>query len=377
MVNKENSDLLSQGGFGCIYYPGIDCSGDKLNNNNYVTKIQVKNYSAENEIYIGNLIKSIENYQNFFLPIINSCPIHANKVKNDVINECEPIQNKDEFVLMKMKYVKSVSFYDILSDNNIDSKIIIKKMVNSYIHLLKSLNLLQKKQIIHYDLKADNILIEKNSETPIIIDFGISFNMNKVDFNNLNNFFYIYAPDYYLWSIDIHIINFLVNEVDDDNYVVSREVFDEIITDIISHSTQLKMFSDNFKQDYKKKCLLYGDSIINKTKPDILKLLIKRENYNTWDNFSLSCIFLNYINHAFNNKFPDSTFLTEFSQILCINISPDPKERLSIKDTISKTKVLISNIKKNDIDAITKSININPEHMKNEYNKSKLERTHR
>lgn len=377
MVNKENSDLLSQGGFGCIYYPGIDCSGDKLNNNNYVTKIQVKNYSAENEIYIGNLIKSIDNYQNFFLPIINSCPINANKVKNDVINECEPIQNKDEFVLMKMKYIKSVSFYDILSDNNIDSKIIIKKMVNSYIHLLKSLNLLQKKQIIHYDLKGDNILIEKNSETPIIIDFGISFNMNKVDFNNLNKFFYIYAPDYYLWSIDIHIINFLVNEVDDDSYVITREVFDEIITDIISYSIHLKMFSDNFKQDYKEKCLLYGDSIINKTKPDILKLLIKRENYNTWDNYSLSCIFLNYINHAFNNKFPESNFLTKFSQLLCINISPDPKERLPIKDTISKAKTLISNIKKNDIDVITKSININPEHMKNEYDKSKLERTHR
>ena len=35
------SKLLSKGGFGCVYYPGIDCSGDVDDDStHYVTKLQ-------------------------------------------------------------------------------------------------------------------------------------------------------------------------------------------------------------------------------------------------------------------------------------------------------------------------------------------------
>ena len=34
------SKLLSQGGFGCIYYPGLKCNGKSEYNKNVVSKLQ-------------------------------------------------------------------------------------------------------------------------------------------------------------------------------------------------------------------------------------------------------------------------------------------------------------------------------------------------
>ena len=82
MVNQSN--LLSQGGFGCIYYPGIDCNGNNLKNKKFVSKLQVKNISSDNEIEIGNEIKKIKKYYQFFLPIIENCPISANKISGNI-----------------------------------------------------------------------------------------------------------------------------------------------------------------------------------------------------------------------------------------------------------------------------------------------------
>ena len=56
----KQSNLLSQGGFGCVYYPGIDCKGSVLTNKKFASKLQVKNSSSDNEIAIGNEIKKIK-----------------------------------------------------------------------------------------------------------------------------------------------------------------------------------------------------------------------------------------------------------------------------------------------------------------------------
>ena len=64
------SKLLSQGGFGCVYYPGISCDGRTEKDPNIVTKLQRMDFNAQNEIDIGSKIKEIPNYQLFYIPII-------------------------------------------------------------------------------------------------------------------------------------------------------------------------------------------------------------------------------------------------------------------------------------------------------------------
>ena len=64
------SNLLSQGGFGCVYYPGLKCDNEdeskKETNKNFVTKLQKRNFTSNNELNIGLTIKKNKYYEFFF-----------------------------------------------------------------------------------------------------------------------------------------------------------------------------------------------------------------------------------------------------------------------------------------------------------------------
>ena len=196
--------------------------------------------------------------------------------------------------------------------------------------------------------------------------------MKHLDFDHLHRFFYVYATDYYIWSFDIRLISFLVNEVDSDNYIITKEVFKEITDSIVDNNKAMALFSSSFIEKYKKKCMYYGVSMIGKDKATVLRQLLRKECYQTWDNYSLSCIFLNFIQHAFKNEFPDSDFLIKFSQILCVNISPDPEDRFTIEETINRANSILRNSQVDDLNSLAGSMKINTKYMIEELNKSKV-----
>ena len=72
---------------------------------------------------------------------------------------------------------------------------------------------------------------------------------------------------------------------------------------------------------------------------DKINKLLK--GYSSWDNYALSALYLRIIANFFENRFPDSLFLTKFTQLLLQNLSPDPKERLSFDDTIKSFNDLL------------------------------------
>ena len=105
------SQLLSQGGFGCVYHPGIKCNGN-TDKKKYVSKLQINDYTAVNEVQIGKVIKTISNYKLFFLPIIDYCKINATELDSELIQKCNTLHEKTDLVLMKMNYMKNKSFFD-------------------------------------------------------------------------------------------------------------------------------------------------------------------------------------------------------------------------------------------------------------------------
>ena len=56
-MNKDGGAFLSEGGFGCVFYPEINCKGKDTNNKQYISKIVEKDYYSENEIKIGTIIQ--------------------------------------------------------------------------------------------------------------------------------------------------------------------------------------------------------------------------------------------------------------------------------------------------------------------------------
>ena len=54
--------LISQGGFGCVFYPSIQCDKKSPSNKKMVSKIQKNNAFSKKEIDIGELIMKIHFY---------------------------------------------------------------------------------------------------------------------------------------------------------------------------------------------------------------------------------------------------------------------------------------------------------------------------
>ena len=351
------SELLSQGGYGCVYYPALTCSGKSESSKKHVSKLQRKDWAAQNEIEIGNKIITIPNYELYFLPITSSCDIKMSSVDDKLLKDCRVVQKKpdSDFVLMKMDYLENISFTNYLKSSGESNAHLLLKVIESYKNLASSLGLLADNDIVHHDLKIDNILIGADDNLPIIIDFGISLNFSNVtvDDERLNDFFYVHAADYYPWPLDVHIINYIVQVRSDSDYgPIVYEELKEIALDYCNGNQALNIFSADFLKAYKEKCFVYIKSLTGLRNSELLKILFK--NYKTWDIYSLSIIYLKLIGYIFDNKFPHTKFLADFVELNLINISPNPNERLECKESVNYINNIIS--KENSLHDLSKTI---------------------
>ena len=139
--------MISEGGFGCIFSPYVTCKGKATKDYEYISKIQIKNFSAENEIEIGKKIRSIHHYYYYFVPALYHCDINVSEFKNTDIDKCRFIKRnkKAPFVLLKMIFIGYKRQYISYSDyiiQKINNREILLNLIDSYQHLLGALGLL-------------------------------------------------------------------------------------------------------------------------------------------------------------------------------------------------------------------------------------------
>ena len=80
---RQESKVINQGGFGCIFYPSLPCKKERLvlnKSKEYVSKLVEKNFSSKNEIDIGEIIKKIPFYSLYYVPILEHCSASLSKV---------------------------------------------------------------------------------------------------------------------------------------------------------------------------------------------------------------------------------------------------------------------------------------------------------
>lgn len=332
------SQLLSQGGFGCVYYPGIKCNGKTDPRTNVVTKLQKMDFNASNEIKIGEMIKKIQYYKLFYLPVISSCPVNLRSINKDVISKCEVVADSDDlkYVLMSIPYISNYPFFSVLLDNkqgknNLEKKHIFLNLTETYKYLLDSIDKLVKNKIVHFDLKADNILYNTITTDPQIIDFGISLPIDKLTDENIPEYFYVYGPDYYIWPLEVHVINFIINETNDK---LTEKDAEKIAKEYTEANNALKVFSSDFINMYKSACVKEIKKYVGENRKEVVYKLI--DFYKTWDNYSLSVLYLKTFEYIFSKGFERNSLIILFSQILTLNINPDPLKRLSINETREK-----------------------------------------
>lgn len=329
------STLLSQGGFGCVYYPGINCSGKSDKDKKTVTKIQARDFNADNEIYIGKIITSIPSYKKYFIPVITSCPIDIRKIDNKIIGDCKVINNPNsiDYLLMSLDYIENKSLesaFVISSSKDIKRKSF-AMILGMYKYLMYGIDLLSQERIVHFDLKIENLLFSNKKNLPLIIDFGLSIPMSKLNADTMKKYFYIYAPEYYVWPLEVHVICFLLHQTDGN---LTMDNITTISTIFTTANEGLRFFSEDFRRRYLSSCIYQLKQYVDIDRNKVIEALLKK--CYTWDGYALSILFFVIFNNIFRGGFHYNKMFIFLIELFVINISPNAALRLSAKESIKE-----------------------------------------
>jgi len=179
----EYNDLIGKGSFGCTYKPPLKCI-DKPNLNKKHDEDAMKFMKNDDytkwEKFISEIINRIDPNHEYFIALSeDQCTIDIVKEKEE-IDKCMNYRRstvKNEFIGFFIKYGGiTLDKYLTLNKNNYYDTFKIM------LHLLKGLSILHKNNIIHRDLKGNNIVIGSDNISRII-DFGLAKIIDKSDEN--------------------------------------------------------------------------------------------------------------------------------------------------------------------------------------------------
>ena len=335
--NLYGGALLDEGGYGCVFHPALNNKGEDMKTDKLVSKLQRFDQSAINELEISKIVSNIEGFKNHYAPVIKYSNVNISKIKTDNLKNCSLISNEkiNKLINMKMEYVNGIAFINYLIENKDNNKFI-NSIIQSYIHLLKGFNILLNNNIVHFDVKGDNILFAEDKELPIIIDFGLSIDFNillnsPITTKLLKKYFYVFAPDYYIWPLEVHYLCYLLKI----NMFPNDSEIKQIAKVVTKYNIAItKNFSPEFQKKYEELC--YNQLIVYKNTSKSLNKIVQEilRHYKTWDNYGLSMLFLNFFKYfKSENGYIKNDFITFFSELLLKNIHPDPDKRLDIVKT--------------------------------------------
>lgn len=323
---KKEFKLINNGAVGCIFRPNLTCSGN-LGSLKYITKIQKNKRTIKHELRISDKVKKIRGYTRFFAPVLKYCPVHIKKDIANNLKKCEIFENESinqiessSYVSMKTRYVGNKDLRDYIFSNN-TYQTFLTNMLKTNCYLLKALHKLFENKIVHYDLKSNNIMFDSDLNVPIIIDFGQSWCINELNTEEkLSSAFFVFE-EYDYWCIDVIICNYIIQKIGYKEATIGLVTEEEInlIYDVFIYGrypnydsyedgdkkrTMNGSFLYNILQNptkmhtFKNVVLEYLQPFINKfTWWQLYEELFKYAN--TWDCFSLSVIYLFFLDDAY------------------------------------------------------------------------------
>jgi len=339
-VSVQQPKLVNQGTFGCIYKPSFLCDGNTIKEEDYITKIQTKDDISEQEEVLGNKIKELRNASEYFAGIINTCPIELSKIEDNELKKCEFIEKQtsnetpQEYIASTIKYVGKQDMMDYFMERVNKPQQYVMSLFHIHFHLLKALSQLQEANIIHYDLKSNNIMVHDVKKTPIMIDFGISFEGESKP-EDATNAFYVYGPNYSPWCVDIHLISYAFHKIKSENPLqeqVQEEQIQQVIKDYMDNNSAVDTLTNTEKTEMQKAWTEYLSSYIGQPWENLYDALWNARW--SWDNYAIALIMLKYTRGEF--KIRENEFNQQYVKMLKQIIKATPDTRLDAKNAKEK-----------------------------------------
>ncbi len=370
--------LLNQGTYGCVFRPGIECSGKQLTSKKYITKIQKYKETSLREVEMGKKIKKIPGYSQYYAPIIESCDVTVGALNNDAeAKKCDfinmaPEYNNKTYESNRIRYVGKNTLGDYLvkeAANVSQLESYFRKLINMHTTLLTGITKLNAANIMHFDIKENNIMCKDKSGRPIIIDFGLSVDTTNIasseEFPAADAFF-AYGVAYAPWCLDIGMITYMIHKTKNANveqptpnaWRKENATLDEtnkVIGEFIkTNPTMMELFTPEVVEEYKKKAEAYyaplveGGMLNVPSWGNVYDELVKY--HKSWDNYGLAVMILDMLRimelrEEATKNFP---FMQQYIELLTNIVLSMPDKRPSAAETATEIRTIMSKLPRKD-----------------------------
>jgi hypothetical protein len=137
--------------------------------------------------------------------------------------------------------------------------------------------------------------------------------------------------------IEIHLLFYLIVNNEE---TLSIQLMETICENYIKNMSILSFFSENFKKSYKNQCIEFLKKYINKSQTEIIDYIII--NYEKWDNYELSILYLHIFGNIIRFFSLKETFINKLLFSLIKNIHPEPLKRENLKVTLNEYNELFN-----------------------------------
>jgi hypothetical protein len=307
-----------------------------------IHKIVKIDFFIENELTNQKKISKINNRKNYFYLCENSKELTITEIDEDSRKIKGKNIIKDNTILLEFEDRKIIYLNSYLKELSSSTKYILT-IINFYKYLLNSINLLVNNNIFHNHINFDSIVVDK-FEYPLLTNFSFSIDYSR---NNIlqyiKHFVIAYEPSYLEWPIELHILSYLLtNKLNS----LSSHNIEHIIHEVIKNNIILNTFGDNVVTSFREEAIQYFKKYVNQSYEYILTDILQYSH--TWDNYSLSILFLRILIGIHRTIEIKNKFIILFMKLLVCNIHCNPSKRSTIDLTIIKFEDLLDSLEPKD-----------------------------
>lgn len=304
-----------------------------------IHKIVQIDFFIQNELTNHKKLIQIKDKHNHFYLCENTSQLQITHIDED---DRQILTKHDNTILLEFSDRKLIYFKTYLKTLQPPTKYILT-LINSYKHLLNSINLLVNNQIFHNHINFDSIVVD-NSDYFLLSNFSFSIDYSRTDIDTyIKHFIIAYEPSYIEWPVELHIISYLLtNKLNS----LSTYNIESIITEYVNHNNILNSFGSNVVSSYKEEANKYFKKYVNQTYEYILSDILQYAS--TWDNYAVSILFLRILIDIHRTVGIKNKFIILFMKLLVTNIHLNPYKRISIDITISRFNILLDGLNPKD-----------------------------
>lgn len=347
-VRKKGGALLGEGSYGCVFHPAIPCENEKASRKG-VGKVVFDRKEANEEFAIMQKIQKIDPEGKYVNPILYKCKVAGPKMhQHDPDSKNCKLFNQNKRTALgsisQLIYKEKGASLQTYQASQKHSLFTIAG-IGEYLNLAKGCELLAKHQLVHRDLKTDNI-IRTEAGTLIMIDFGLSISFDEVfspmQTDMLEAHYFVFPPEFSM--CDTVVTNFSNDYVKTARSHLAKYSFDESYKGFKNSFSAVGLNEDimrNQLEDYTEHVIQQIGSIKN-GKEDKMVSIFKNfaEKIDVW---GMGMVLLSgFINNKQQNVLEMNCWIRdEVARIIrgCLNV--DPAKRFSSKQLVKELRALI------------------------------------